>query len=151
MRQVGWVSVAGGAFVLLVCGAFFILSFQYEMGSLSRMRPGLFPAILGAVGAVVGAALIINGVFKGSGEAGAETVPLRALVCTLVAIGGFAVLIRSAGLLPAVFVSTGISALGDPRNNLLTVVLLSAAAAALVWLVFVFALGLPLPLIQGVL
>lgn len=150
MRQVGWVSVAGGAFIVLVCGTFFILSFQYEMGSLSRMRPGLFPAILGAVGFLVGAALIVNGVFRGAGEVPAESVPLRALVCTLAAIAGFAFLIRSTGLLPAVFVSTGLSALSDPRNNLLTTIGLALAAASLVSVIFVWALGLPLPFIEGV-
>lgn len=151
MRRVGWVSVAGGAFMIFICAAFFLMSFQYPMGTLSRMSPGLFPAILGAVGVLVGIALVVSGVFKGADEPGFESVPLRGFFCTLVAIGGFALLIRSAGLLPAVFVSTGVAALADPRNKLLTVLILAVAAAALVWLVFVQGLGLSMPLIRGVL
>lgn len=151
MTRIGWVNVAAGAFVLGVSAAFFLMAFQYEMGTLSRMGAGLFPVILGGTGIIVGAALLINGIFNGDTRETFDPVPARALVCTLLAIAGFAMFIREWGLLPAVFVSTGVSALGDRRNSVFDVIGLAIAAAALVWVVFVWALGLPMPLLRGVL
>lgn len=146
--RIGWVSVAGGGFVTAVSAAFVVVAYQYKIGTLAHMQAGLFPLILGVTGIVIGAALAVDGLFRGDPADTFEPVGLRALTCTLMAIGSFALLIRTAGLIPAVFVATAIAALGDSRNRLLAAITIAASASILIWLIFFVALGLPMQLVK---
>ena len=150
MRQVSWVSTTGGIFVLFSCGAFFISSFEYELGTLARMQAGLFPLIFSGIGCIIGIAMTLLGIFKGDIDDRFEAIPLRPLIFTLLAISSFALLIRWAGLLPAVFASTCLAGLGDARNSVFNLIALSISAAFVVCVIFVWALDLPFPIIKGI-
>lgn len=149
MRNVSWVSTAGGIFVLIFCGAFFVSSFQYELGTLARMEAGLFPLIFSGIGCLVGLAMTLLGIFKGDIKDRFEAMPVRPLIFTLLSIMSFALLIRLAGLLPAVFASTCLAGLGDAKNSAVNLIVLSVSAAFVVCVIFVWALGLPFPIIKG--
>lgn len=149
----GWIAGA----VLFVFGAsVFAASWSYEIGSLRRMGPGYFPMLLGAV--LCGFALLI--LWQDLKNATTKTPNVSAQACEpvrehgiwrpafmpLVAILLFAVLLETAGLVPAVFACVTVAGLAEPNNSLPAVLAIAAAATVLVSAVFVYALGIPLRL-----
>lgn len=151
MTRGGLVTTLGGMMMLLSCALFLYFSLDYGLGNLRRMRAGYFPVVLASAGLIVGATLLVMGFFSRDREKESFIpIPVRPLVCTLAAIGCFALLIRPWGLLPAVVASTLISAIGYRENRITDLVLVTLGAAVFCGFVFVYLLGLPIPLFRGV-
>jgi Tripartite tricarboxylate transporter TctB family len=134
---------AGLIFVAIGLG-FILLSRQYRLGDLHRMGPAMFPTLVGGLLAALGAVIALRSlIFDG------EPVPrlyARPIGVTLLAIVLFGAALQWLGLVAAiaVLVLLGAYAARDVRpleNAVLAAVMIVFSVA-----VFVFLLGLPLPL-----
>ena len=114
-------------------------------GTIRRMGPGFFPVMLGAILIALGALIAM---FPGKApvpgtESTTESAPanLRALVLICAAIAAFALLVRTAGLVPAVFAAVVLSSMADTAVQPLQSLAIATVMSALAVGVFVWGLG----------
>ena len=134
--------VAGLAGILI--GAFAIWeSWDYPMGSVTRMGPGYFPFLLGIVLVIVCLGIIA---FEGRLADGADIkLPaFRGLVWIPLAVAAFALLVERFGLGPAIVAAVFLSAQADDDLGWKETAVLALATAAVCIVVFIYILGLPL-------
>ena len=133
-----------GLIFIAIGGGFVLLAHQYRLGDMHRMGPAMFPTLVGALLAVLGAIIALRSfAFEG------EPVPrfyLRPIGVSLLGIVLFGVALQWLGLITAVavLVLVGAYAARDVRpleNLALAAVMIAFSVAVFVWL-----LGLPLPL-----
>ena len=137
---------AGLIFVTIGAG-FILMATQYRYGDMHRMGPAMFPTLVGALLALLGAVIAARGLVLSG-----EPVPrfhFRPLAVSLLAIVLFGIALTSLGLVAAVavLVLVGAYAARDVRpleNVALAAVMVLFSVAVFVWL-----LGLPLPLWPG--
>ncbi|RJG08392.1 tripartite tricarboxylate transporter TctB family protein [Massilia cavernae] len=115
---------------------------DYPMGSAGRMGPAYFPTILGGMLALVGVGAAARA-FVRHGEA-VGRFHIKELVLVLAAEILFGVLMRGAGLVPAIIVLVLVSAFASPKFRWREVLALAAGLAAFSVLVFAKLLGLPM-------
>ena len=136
-----------GLFLIAVGAAAIILARNYAFGTSLRMGPGWFPTVLGGLMIVFGLYVLAMGLRSSEKLEGSWS--LRALIVLPIALGLFGVLIDRAGFVPAmlvlVFGSSVASTEFRPVESLLFAIFMTALCAV----VFVWALGLPYPLIAG--
>src|SRR6185437_4299474 len=134
---------AGLVFVT-IGGGFILFAHQYRLGDLHRMGPAMFPILVGTLLATLGAVIALRSfVLVGA------PVPrfyARPIGVSLLAIVLFGIALQSLGLIAAVavLVLVGGFAARDVRpweNLALAVVMIAFSVAVFVWL-----LGLPIPL-----
>lgn len=137
---------AGSMLIAIGAGAMFIAR-NYPFGSALRMGPGYFPLVLGGLLVVFGLYLL------GSGLRSSEQIEsawsLRALVILPLSLLLFGVLMERAGFIPALIVLIFGSATASTQFRFAEVLLFSIGLTALSVAVFVWALGLPYPLLAG--
>jgi hypothetical protein len=134
---------AGLIFVAIGAG-FILLALQYRLGDFHRMGPAMFPTLVGALLAALGAIIALRA-FAFDGER-VSRLHARPIGVTLLAIVLFGVALQWLGLVAAiaVLVLVGAFAARDVRplqNVALAAVMILFSVAVFVWL-----LGLPLPL-----
>jgi lysylphosphatidylglycerol synthetase-like protein (DUF2156 family) len=134
-----------GVIFLATGAAAVVLAREYPLGSTFKMGPGYFPTVLGALLALVGLATSLRGLWRPGTEVGRFAV--RELALVLIATVLFGVLLRGAGLLAAVVILVVVSAYASQRFRWGASATLAAGMAAFCWLVFVKALGLPIPIL----
>ena len=137
----------GGALMCAIGVAALWRGTTYHIGTLNDMGPGFFPAAVGAMLALTGAAIAATAGL-GAPRRVAKRLPpeWRGWACISLGIVAFIVLGQHAGLLPASFAITFISALGDRRATLWSALLLAVAISAVSVVVFWWALQLQMPL-----
>ena len=138
--------LAGVMFIGIGAIAMYIAR-EYPMGSALRMGPGYFPIVLSGVMIVFGVAMMVQGVMKPEQIEGNWS--LRALAILPIATVIFGVLMEHAGFLPALIVLIVVSAYAGREFKLFEVLLLAAGITAGSWALFIWGLGLPYPLIEG--
>ena len=135
---------------LIVIGAVaFVLALGYPMGTTLRMGAGYFPTVLSAILILFGVVLMLRALASTDSIKG--TWSLRALIALPAALALFGFLLERAGFVPAMFVLIFGSALAGPEFKLLEVLALAAGLTAVCVAVFIWGLGLPYPLIVGLL
>ncbi len=139
--------VWAGLMLIGTGAAAMLIARGYPAGTVLRMGPGYFPRVLGGLLILFGLVVLVRGVRRPEPIEGGF--PLRPLVLLPLAIVGFAVLVEHAGFVPALVALGFGSAAAGREFRLVEVVLLTALLTALSVAVFVWALGLPYPLIQG--
>lgn len=149
----------GGALMVLIGLGSIYGGLNYQIGSLSHMGPGFFPAAVGGLLAFTGLLIAIGGK-TGAKDKEAEEgthVPsshptgmpdMRGTICIILGILAFIFLGQYGGLLPATFAITFISALGDRKNTVKQALVLSLGMVVIAVIVFWWALQLQLPLFQ---
>jgi len=130
-----------GLIFIAIGGGFVLLAQQYRLGDMHRMGPAMFPTLVGALLAALG--LIIAFAFHGEPV---SRFYLRPIGVSVLAIVLFGVALQWLGLIAAiaVLVLVGAYAARDVRpleNLALAAVMIAFSVAVFVWL-----LGLPLPL-----
>lgn len=125
--------------------AFGIASLGYDLGTALRMGPGYFPLILAGILVVLGIATVIKAVLD------PETSPLgplpwKGILLLTAALFIFGFTVRPLGLVPSVLIAVFLSAFASERNGLVRAAVLAVGLTAFCIVVFVYALGLPLPL-----
>lgn len=139
-------SVIGGGLLLLL--GLFVLAHSwtnYDLGTLRRMGPGLFPAGLGALLAVNGLAIAVTGLLT---EGALPNVEWKPLGLVTVAVVIFALTVGAFGLVPAVVLMTVPAALADGRLGLFGTTALALVLAVLSVLMFVVAFNMQIAVVR---
>jgi hypothetical protein len=134
---------AGLVFVA-IGGGFVLLAQEYRLGDMHRMGPALFPTLVGALLAALGAIIAVRA-FALDGPP-VPRFEARPILVSLLAIVLFGIALQWAGLVAAVAVLVLIGANGARDVRLLDVLALAAGMIIFSVAVFVWLLGLPLPL-----
>jgi uncharacterized membrane protein YidH (DUF202 family) len=134
-----------GVMFLAVGLAFVGLARDYELGTAQRMGPGYFPTALGALLAILGLIVAIKGLAREERGGDIARFHFGPLAVVLGAVALFALLLRPAGLVAALTVLIGVSAYASHEFRLREVVPLAAFLVVLVLAVFIWGLGLVVP------
>jgi hypothetical protein len=134
-----------GLLFLAISLATVLIARDYPMGSAGRMGPGYFPSLLGWLLAIIGFVTLVNS-FRIDGKA-LERFAIKDMVLILGSVLLFGFLVRGAGLVVAIPVLIMISAFGSAKFSWKASVALAVGATISCILLFVKALGLPLPII----
>ena len=140
-RIAGALMVATGLFIS-------IESLNYSFGTIARMGPGMTPFGLGVILTITGVLIFI---FAKPVSVDEEDKPrFRPVILPLAGILAFALLVDRAGLAPATFALVFISGVADPEHNIKSLTGLFFVLLALVWVVFVYFIGVPFRMIVGI-
>jgi hypothetical protein len=121
------------------------LAQQYDMGTAQRMGPAFFPTILGGLLAVLGAVVALQGLAAETIDGRIEKFHLGPIAWVLGAVIAFGLLLRPAGLIVSLVVLVGISSFGSHEFKARDTVLLAVGLCVLVLAVFIYGLGLTIP------
>ena len=134
-----------GLLVLLIGAGAILQGLQYPVGTLANIGPGMFPAGIGGLLALVGMAITASG-FQTRDKKEDSSVDWRGWICIIAGTLAFAVLGIYGGLVLATFALVFISALGDRNNTVPQAAALAAAMVVVSIVVFWWALQLQMPL-----
>lgn len=132
-----------GVMFLLFGMAAVVIGQDYPMGSAGRMGPAYFPVVLGCLLALIGLVIVLRGLWL-QGEA-VEKFAYRDMFFVLLSVILFGLLVRGAGMAIAVIVLVLVSAFASVKFEWKAALVLAVGASLFCVLVFVKALGLPLP------
>ena len=132
----------------MICGVFVAIlglfalwsAAAWDFGSLRRIGPGVFPAIVGLVLICLGIAIT----FLEDKVASQETpvpINLRGLLLVVAGLAAFAALIQSAGLVPAIWATVFLSARADPAARLRDTALVAVIMSGIELGLFIHLLG----------
>lgn len=133
---------SGVIFIAFGLAAMFI-GRGYAFGSAGRMGPGYFPTVLGGLLAVMGAVCVARSLLRAGKPL--ESFSLKNLALILGATVLFGVLVRTAGLVPAILVLVLGGGLASSQFRLAPYLKLGVLLALGSVLVFTMGLGLPMP------
>jgi len=136
-----------GIFFLAIALGFIALASRYNLGNMHRMGPALFPIIVGAL--LAGLGLIIAGrafVFDGPPMPRFQA---RPVLIGLAAIVLFGMALHWLGLIAAIAVLVIVGSHASNESRLVPTVTLAASLIVFSVVVFVWLLGLPIPLWPG--
>jgi hypothetical protein len=133
---------AGAVFVLIgVAGLIF--GQELRIGTAARMGPGYFPMLLSLLIIAIGLVVALRGLaFDGPPL---EKFHIRPIFFVLVAIVASGYLMTTVGLALTAIIVTFIAAYARPEVNVRETLLLGIGMALFTVIVFVYALGQPLP------
>ncbi len=114
---------------------------HYDLGTLRRMGPGMFPVALGITLALFGVAMAIPAFFKPGPKV---TIRIWTPLFIMAGVGAFALMVRPFGLLPAIVGVTVLSSFAELRVRPVSLVLLCTFLCVMSWLIFSVGLGLPM-------
>lgn len=134
-----------GLMFLAVGLAFVGLAQRYDLGSAQRMGPGYFPTVLGGLLAVLGLAITIKGLAREEPGGDVERFHFGPLAVVLGAVALFALLLRPAGLVAALLALIVVSAYASHEFSVREVIPLAAFLVLLVLAVFIWGLGMVVP------
>jgi len=140
-----WSGIMFAAFGLF----FMVFARHYEMGTAARMGPAYFPLVLGGLLLLLGTLISFRSLAAQAVEASVERFHFRPLACVLGAAVAFGLLLQPAGLVIALAVLVLISSLGSVEFRLRDVLLLTAGLAILVLAVFIYGLGMTVPVLPA--
>jgi putative tricarboxylic transport membrane protein len=121
---------------------------DYPFGSALRMGPGYFPSVLSGLMILMGLYVLALGLRKNH-EKIQGNLSLRALIILPLSTVVFGVLMEEAGFIPAMAALIPISAAAGREFKWGEVILLTVGLTIACALGFIYALGLPYPLIKG--
>jgi hypothetical protein len=136
-----------GLIFVAIGAAFIVLARQYRLGDLHRMGPAMFPTMVGGLLACLGLALAARA-FVLDGPP-VERFHARPLGISLLAIVLFGLALQWLGLVPAIVMLVLVGAYATREVNPLQTVALAAGMTVFSVFIFVWLLGLPLPLWRG--
>ena len=136
-----------GIMLIATGAASIFIARDYPFGSTIRMGPGYFPSLLGGILILFG--LYVMAIGLRTGEKITVHCSLRALILLPLSLVAFGILMTHAGFIPALAVLIFGSASAGREFKLVEVLLLTVILTGLSLAVFIWALGLPYPLIKG--
>lgn len=139
-------NVLSGLIFIGIGVAFAYASLGYEMGRAVRMGPGYFPLVLAGILILFGAIIFVQALFSGPDAVPMSAIPWRGLVCLIGALIFFGLTVRGLGLVPSLFLTVFMAAMASQRTGLLGALVMAVAITLLCLGLFVWALGLTLPL-----
>ena len=139
-------ALLAGLIFIAFGAAFAIAALNYDLGTALRMGPGYFPLLLAALLSLLGIGIVAQGLMHGD-DLPIGPIPWRGIVLISAAILFFGFGVRRLGLAPALFAAVFLSALSSERMSLALAAGLALALTAFCILIFVEALGMPVPLL----
>jgi putative tricarboxylic transport membrane protein len=139
--------VAGGLVMLAFATAYGATAADLPLRSALGIGPGLFPLILSVLLGAIALGLTAHGCLTGPGGEVAAPLPLRGLVLIPAAPIVFALTVTRLGLVPALVAAVFVAALASRKTSVPGAFVIGLAVTLFCALVFVWALGLPLPLL----
>ena len=136
-----------GMMLMGIGAAAMLISRHYAFGTTRHMGPGYFPTVLGAILILFGICVMVKGL-RSNDKIRAKWSPLALILLTF-SVVLFGVLMKYAGFIPALMVLIFGSAAAGRGFKFVEVLLLTVALTALSVGIFIWALGLPYPLIKG--
>jgi len=131
-----------GGFSLVAIGLFAALhARRYNLGELQEMGPGYFPTALGILLIILGLFIAIPAFFR---EGTSITIEWKSLIWVMISIGVFALALTKAGLIVATILSV-LAAAVPSKTSWKSRLILAGCLAAIIYLVFLFGLGMVLP------
>lgn len=115
---------------------------HYNLGTLHRVGPGLFPAAIGVVMIALGLMVVIPAALR---EGERTEFRLRPLVASLGGLLAFGLLIRTAGIVPAIYGLVLVASLAEQPRWVQTIVLATGLSVGAT-LIFKVGLGLQAPI-----
>lgn len=136
--------LTSGCIFLATAAIFGVAAAGYDLGTLGRVGPGLFPLILCAILAVLGLAVIAGGLREGAAPMG--YFPWRAIILIVGSPLLFvACMAAGVGLVPAAAVLAFVGSFASHTMTLRRAVLSALGLALVTWLVFILGLGITVP------
>lgn len=120
-----------------------VISWSYPLGAAARMGPGYFPRVLGILLLGLGALLSLSG-FRSTGEVMSGW-SWRPLVIVLLGVGFFSLTAQWLGVVVASMTLVFISSVASEEFRWKEALISGAIQAVSVVAVFVYGLGMPLP------
>lgn len=144
-NQVGGERITGA--ILMIAGLFFAWysAEHYNLGTLRRIGPGMFPMGLGLALAGLGLAIAVVAPDR---RLRRPEFNVRISVAVVAAILTFGLLVGTVGLVPAIMGTVAVGSLAESPFRPVSVILLGAGLCVLSWLIFRVGLGLPMPLLR---
>jgi hypothetical protein len=137
--------LASGIVFMIIGGIALWMSRDWPMGTLATMDAGYFPAIVSSL--LIGLGLVVALIALRVEGPALEAPALRPLVLVTVTVVAFAVLLKVAGLVLTIVAMTLIASLAASECRRIGITIaLALGLAALCAGLFVFGLGLPIPL-----
>ena len=136
-----------GLLMLVIGGGAFYMALDFPFGSSLRMGPGYFPRVLAVIFMGFGVFVLVRGLISGErvkGRWGFK--PLAFIVAALI---GFGWTMEKFGFFPALVVLFILASLASTEFSWKEVPILMLVMGAFAWVVFIWLLGLPYPLIGG--
>ncbi|HZW21543.1 tripartite tricarboxylate transporter TctB family protein [Noviherbaspirillum sp.] len=121
-----------------------IIGRDYSMGTAGRMGPAYFPTILGGLLTLIGLIGVVRSMVRTGSPIGRFAI--REILLVLFSVVVFGLLVRGAGLALSVVLVVVISGIASTKFKLGPYVLLGVGMSVFCVLLFVKALGLPMPM-----
>ncbi len=138
-------NVLGGLLLVIFGVLGLVLGASLDIGTPRRMGPGFFPRILSWLLVALGAGIALAGL-RDAAAGRVAPASLRPIVLVTLALLAFQLLVDRLGLVVATLAVVALSALGGRDTRFMEVALLAALLAVGTPLLFVQALGVPIPL-----
>jgi len=139
--------------VMFIAFGLFFAGFarQYDMGTAARMGPAYFPTALGLLLMVIGVLISFKGIRSEAedGHGHVDKFHFKPLILVLGAVVAFGVLLRPAGLIVALAALIFVSSLGSGEFKLKEILPLAIGLCLLVLAVFIWGLGLTIPVLPA--
>jgi hypothetical protein len=132
-----------GGLLLIILGlwAGFHAMSTFDVGTPSRMGPGMFPASLGFLLAGLGALIALPAAFRRGTEV---KVDWRPMIFIMVGVMAFAFIVVPFGMVPAIVAVTIGAVLADNKIGVVGTVILAMALSLMAYLIFRVGLGIVL-------
>jgi hypothetical protein len=140
-----WSGIMFAAFGL----GFVVFARSYDMGTAARMGPAFFPTVLGGLLFAIGVIVAITGLSARAEEHRVDKFHFKPLALVLGAVVIFGLLLRPAGMVVSLAALVFISSLGGDEFRLRDVLLLTVGLAVLVLAVFIYGLGMTIPVLPA--
>ena len=129
-----------------------VLLAGYSMGTPARMGPAFFPFYLGVILIALGIGIAVMGIrTQGGEEARFPQFHWRPILFVLGAVVMFGVLLRAVGMIIAGLLLVYVSSMGNPYDfKVRPTIFLAIGLVIFCAAVFVFGLGLPIPLCPAI-
>ncbi len=133
-------------------GVFFAgFATQYDMGSAARMGPAYFPMVLGLLLVAIGLYVGFTGLkFEAEdGHGQVDKFHFKPLLLVLGGVSAFGLLLRPGGMIVALSAMIIIASFGSGEFKWREILPLTAGLALLVWVMFIWGLGLTIPVLPA--
>lgn len=131
-----------GGFALVAIGLFAAIYAQrYELGELQEMGPGYFPTALGILLICLGLFVAIPAFFR---EGTSIHIEWKSLIWVMLSIAIFALALTKAGVIVATILSVLAASIPSKTSWKLRIIL-AICIAFIIYIVFIFGLGMVLP------
>lgn len=142
MHKRDFTDIIGGLF-LLALGLFFAIYAQrYSFGTLNRMGPGFFPIVLGVIMGLLGLLIAVPAWFRGGNGPEVNWKTMSIVIGSVVLFGAT---LQSVGLMLASMITVVVASLADNDITWRTRAYMALGVAPIIYVIFVFGLGMIIP------